>query len=58
LYFQEPKPGHETVREAPWSMVLPTLLLAGANIYFGLDTRLPVEMTEHAAVLLLRGQGL
>jgi multicomponent Na+:H+ antiporter subunit D len=57
LYFQEPVPSREAVREAPLSMLLPTLLLAGANIYFGLDTRLPVAMTENAALLLFRGPG-
>jgi multicomponent Na+:H+ antiporter subunit D len=57
LYFQEPVPGREAVREAPLSMLLPTLLLAGANIYFGLDTRLPVAMTENAALLLFQGPG-
>jgi len=31
-------------------------LLAGANIYFGIDTRVPVAMSESAAALLLRGQ--
>ncbi|HIE79694.1 MAG TPA: hypothetical protein EYQ03_03305 [Nitrospinaceae bacterium] len=56
LYFKEPPPGRGTVAEAPLSMLLPTLLLAGANIYFGLDTRLPIEMTDSAATLLLRGQ--
>jgi len=37
-------------------MLLPTLLLAGANVYFGIDTRVPVAMAENAADLLLRGQ--
>ena len=55
LYFKEPAAGRENVREAPLSMLLPTLLLAAANIYFGLDTRLTVELTGNAAVLLMRG---
>ena len=55
LYFKEPVAGRENVREAPLSMLLPTLLLAAANIYFGLDTRLTVELTGNAAVLLMRG---
>jgi multicomponent Na+:H+ antiporter subunit D len=57
LYFKEPLPGNAGVKEAPLSMLLPTLLLAGANIYFGLDTRLTVEMTGNAAALLFRGLG-
>ena len=56
LYFKEPAPGTEAVTEAPLSMLLPTLLLAGANIYFGVDTRVPVAIAEHAAALLMRGQ--
>ena len=55
LYFKEPAAGRKNVREAPLSMLLPTLLLAAANIYFGLDTRLTVELTGNAAVLLMRG---
>jgi multicomponent Na+:H+ antiporter subunit D len=56
MYFKAPTPGRAAAGEAPLSMLLPTLLLAGANIYFGLDTRLPVSMAESAAALLLRGQ--
>ena len=55
LYFKEPAAGSENVREASLSVLLPTLLLAAANIYFGLDTRLTVELTGNAAVLLMRG---
>ena len=56
MYFKEPPPGRGAVAEAPLSMLVPTLLLAGANIYFGIDTRVPVAMSESAATLLLRGQ--
>jgi multicomponent Na+:H+ antiporter subunit D len=56
MYFKAPPPALEGAREAPLSMLLPTLFLAGANIYFGLDTRLPVALAENAATLLLRGQ--
>nr|MCS5608669.1 monovalent cation/H+ antiporter subunit D family protein [Alphaproteobacteria bacterium] len=55
LYFKDPVAGRENVREAPLSVLLPTLLLAAANIYFGLDTRLTVELPGNAAVLLMRG---
>ena len=55
LYFKEPAAGRKNVREAPLSVLLPTLLLAAANIYFGLDTRLTVELTGNAAVLLMQG---
>ena len=56
MYFKEPPKGSAAVAEAPLSMLLPTLALAGANIYFGIDTRVPVAMAEGAAALLLRGQ--
>ena len=55
LYFKEPAAGRKNVREAPLSVLLPTLLLAAANIYFGLATRLTVELTGNAAVLLMQG---
>ena len=57
LYFKEPSLGNEAVVEAPMSMLVPTLLLAGTNIYFGVDTRLPVAMAENAANLLMLGLG-
>ncbi len=57
LYFKEPAAGTEAVKEAPLSLLLPTLFLAAANVYFGLDTRLVLEMTGDAAILLLRGLG-
>ncbi len=39
--------------EAPWSMLLPLWVLAMANIYFGVDTRLPIGMAEQAARVLI-----
>ncbi len=39
-------------REAPWSLLLPLLLLAGANLYFGLDTDLQVLLAAYASALL------
>jgi multicomponent Na+:H+ antiporter subunit D len=56
LYFKPVPEGRAAVAEAPLSMLLPTLLLAAANIYFGLDTRLPVEMAQSAATILIREQ--
>lgn len=40
-------------QEAPWSLLLPVWLLVFANIYFGIDTRLPVTVTELAAGFLM-----
>jgi len=39
----------------PLSMLVPTLLLTLAGIYFGLDTRLPLGMAQAASDLMLGG---
>ena len=54
-YFQPRPQGSHPVAEAPLSLLIPTWLLAGFSIYFGLDTRLPVGMARRAAELLLGG---
>ncbi len=51
-YFRPPAEGIE-VHEAPLSMLLPTWLLAGANIFFGIDTSLTTGAARLAAVHLL-----
>ena len=43
--------------EAPLSLLLPTWLLAGANVYFGIDTRFSVGMARQAAALLTGSSG-
>ena len=53
-YFKPPLDGRETVKEAPLSFLVPVWILVIANIYFGIDTRLSVEVT-HAASLNLFG---
>jgi multicomponent Na+:H+ antiporter subunit D len=40
-------------REAPLSMLIPTWLLVGANIYFGVDAELTSRVAATAARLLL-----
>lgn len=50
-YFQESE--DQSRCEAPLSMLIPTAVLALANIYFGLDTRLPLYLADSAAQLLL-----
>ena len=42
----------EVCREAPLSLLIPTAILALANIYFGIDTRLPVYLSDSAAQML------
>lgn len=53
-YLQTPPEGASR-SEAPLSILVPTWLLIAANLYFGIDTRLPVEMTTAAAQTLLGG---
>lgn len=48
-YFNEPPAGRESVEEAPLGFLIPVWLLVSANIYFGLDTRLSVQVAQAAA---------
>ena len=54
-YFQEPGADARAVDEAPLALLLPTLVLAAACIYFGLDTDLTVGVARIAAMSLLGG---
>ncbi len=54
-YFQAPDEGAE-VKEAPISMLLPTILMIGATVYFGVRTELTVDIAERAAEMLLGGR--
>lgn len=47
-YLREPPPG-QTVTEAPLSMLIPTWILVGANIYFGIDADFTVAVARTAA---------
>ncbi|MCU7939415.1 MAG: monovalent cation/H+ antiporter subunit D family protein [gamma proteobacterium symbiont of Bathyaustriella thionipta] len=51
-YFKSPLPGRGNIKEAPLSILLPVWLLVIANIYFGIDTRLSVQVTQAAAMSL------
>ena len=51
-YFKAPLApiaGKEQVKEAPMAFLLPVWILVSANVYFGLDTRLSVEVATAAA---------
>jgi len=52
-YFKEPligrEPGREQVKEAPLAFLIPVWLLVGANIYFGVDTRLSIQVAQAAS---------
>jgi len=48
-YFNEPPAGREAVEEAPLGFLIPVWVLVSANIYFGMDTRLSVQVAQAAA---------
>lgn len=54
-YFQPPPEGAAEVEEAPWSLLLPTWVLIGATVYFGVSTDLTVGVAQRAAALLIGG---
>ena len=54
-YLRPPPAAAGAVREAPLSMLIPTWILIGASIYFGIDTTLTVGVARRAAVMLLGG---
>jgi multicomponent Na+:H+ antiporter subunit D len=45
--------GELQVREAPLSMLIPTWILVGANVYFGLNASLTAGVASRAAEILL-----
>ena len=52
LYFKPTDAAHQSVKEAPLLLLVPTWTLALANIYFGLDTDLTVGVAQSAAQML------
>ncbi len=52
-YFKPSPHGAAEITEAPLGMLIPTWLLIGANIYFGVQTDLTVGVARQAAALLL-----
>jgi len=48
-YFKEPLQQNIKVKEAPMSFLIPIWTLVIANIYFGIDTRLSVQVAQAAA---------
>jgi len=48
-YFKEPLIDREPVKEAPLTFLLPVWVLVTANIYFGVDTRLSVQVAQAAS---------
>ncbi len=58
-YFRPPLDSADAaaVSEAPPSMLIPTWILIGAGIYFGIDTSLTVGVARRAAEFLIGGGG-
>jgi multicomponent Na+:H+ antiporter subunit D len=56
IYFKQPEVVPEGgFREAPLSMLIPTWILIGASLYFGIDATLTASSAETAAMMLLGG---
>ena len=55
VWFPAPEARIRVVRDAPWSMRLPTLVLALACLVFGIAAFLPVNLASEAATALLVG---
>ncbi|NVK18195.1 MAG: monovalent cation/H+ antiporter subunit D family protein [Methylocystaceae bacterium] len=53
-YFREPTQ-NTGVKEAPLSMLIPLWIMAGAAIYFGIDTGMTLGIAEIAADMLVGG---
>ncbi len=54
-FFKEPSERAQTATEAPLSMLIPTWVLIGASIFFGLMTSRSAGIAQQAAEALLRG---
>ncbi|MFW2374081.1 MAG: monovalent cation/H+ antiporter subunit D family protein [Gammaproteobacteria bacterium] len=48
-YFKPALAGRESIKEAPLSLLVPIWVLVIANIYFGIDTRLSVQVAQAAS---------
>ena len=56
LMVLRPAPdGAPAVKEAPLSMLIPMWVLVAANVYFGVNTELTVDLAERAANALMGG---
>jgi len=51
--YLRPPPDHIAAGEAPLSMLIPTWILIGASLYFGIDTSLTVGVARGAAEFLM-----
>jgi multicomponent Na+:H+ antiporter subunit D len=53
VYFSAPGPGNEAIKEAPLIMLAPLWVLAGASVYFGIDSSFPASVAGKAAAIVL-----
>jgi multicomponent Na+:H+ antiporter subunit D len=53
-YFRTPT-HHAGFKEAPLSMLIPLWIMAGASIYFGIDTDMSLGVAQIAADMLIGG---
>jgi multicomponent Na+:H+ antiporter subunit D len=53
-YFRAPTTG-KNIKEAPLSMLIPLWVMAGASIYFGIDTDMTLGVAKLAAEMLVGG---
>lgn len=56
-YFRDPPEGAPAISEAPLSLLLPAWLLVVGNVWFGIDTSLPVGLAQRAAETLMGAGG-
>ena len=52
LFFRPAEQSDTTVKEAPLSLLIPMWILVAANVYFGLNTHLTVDVAQTAAKIL------
>ncbi len=54
-YFNPSHENEADTGEAPLSLLIPMWTLVIANIYFGIDTSIPITLAQRAATLLIGG---
>ncbi len=58
MYFGEPIESHDHLQEAPLSMLIPTYVVIGLTLLFGIWTTIPAGVARQAALALLAGSPL
>ena len=55
-YFNPTQELEPEAKEAPLSLLVPMWVMVIGNIYFGIDSSIPISFAQHAATLLLGGR--